>query len=317
MMMPSADRSAPSASLLDGSILDLNFLGYSEAIASYLLEGNGELVLVDSGPSSCLPTLRDRLAKRGLSVGDLTGVLLTHIHFDHAGATGTLVRENPRLRVYVHSVGAKHMVRPERLLASATRLYGSAMQEMFGEFLAVPAENLTVLNGGEQLRIAGREVEVAYTPGHASHHVTFFDQSTGTAFVGDTTGLRIPGHEIVAPVTPPPDIDLEVWERSLAEISRRNPSRVFLTHFGPYTNVGEHLEQTRQGMHRWADRAAKIMAATSDNSARITRFVRESEEEFHRALAPESARRYIKGANATLSWFGLERYWRKRAESQT
>jgi glyoxylase-like metal-dependent hydrolase (beta-lactamase superfamily II) len=307
----------PDTSLPEASILDLNFLGYSEAIASCLLEGGGELALVDSGPTSCLPTLRAKLAERGLQVADLTAILLTHIHFDHAGAAGTLIRENPDLKVYVHSIGAKHMVNPERLLASATRLYGDAMQQMFGEFLAVPAENLAVLEGGERLQVAGRKVEVAYTPGHASHHVTFLDLSTGTAFVGDTTGLRLPGHGLVAPVTPPPDIDLEVWDRSLDEISRRDPALVFLTHFGPYKNVEEHLDQTREGLHRWADRAAEIMAATADNGARIARFVQESEAEIHRALPAETAARYTKGANATLSWYGLERYWRKRAKSQS
>jgi len=315
--MPPSPQPTPDTSLPEASILDLNFLGYSEAIASCLLEGGGELALVDSGPTSCLPTLRAKLAERGLQVADLTAILLTHIHFDHAGAAGTLVRENPRLKVYVHGIGAKHMVNPERLLASATRLYGDAMQQMFGEFLAVPAENLTVLVGGEQLQVAGRKVEVIYSPGHASHHVTFLDLSTGTAFVGDTTGLRLPGHGLVAPVTPPPDIDLEVWDRSLEEISRRKPARIFLTHFGPYKNVEEHLDQTREGMHRWADRAAEIMAATTDDGARIARFIKESEAEMHRALPAETAVRYTKGANATLSWYGLERYWRKRATSQS
>lgn len=315
--MPPSPKPTPDTSLPEASILDLNFLGYSEAIASCLLEGDGELALVDSGPTSCLPTLRAKLAERGLQVADLTSILLTHIHFDHAGATGTLVRENPHLKVYVHSIGAKHMVSPERLLASATRLYGDAMQQMFGEFLAVPAENLIVLEGDEEFQVAGTKMEVAYTPGHASHHVTYIDESAGTAFVGDTTGLRLPGHGMVAPVTPPPDIDLEVWDRSLDEISRRRPARVFLTHFGAYENVEEHLDQTREGLHRWADRAAEIMASTTDSGARIARFVQESEAEMRRALPAESAARYSKGANATLSWYGLERYWRKRAESQS
>lgn len=315
--MQTPQESQSGASLPDSPILDLNFLGYPEAIASFLMEGGHDLALVDCGPSSCLPTLRAKLAERGLKVTDLTAVLLTHIHFDHAGAAGTLVRENPRLRVYVHSVGAKHMASPERLLASATRLYGDAMQHMFGEFLPVPQENLSALEGGEQFQIAGRKIEVAYTPGHASHHVSFFDQSNGTAFIGDTTGLRLPGYDLVAPVTPPPDVDLDLWDRSLTDIAHREPSNLFLTHFGPYADVREHLDKTREGTHRWAERAAGIMASTDDAAARIARFVNESEEEFHRQIPAEAVVRYKGGANATLSWYGLERYWRKRAETKS
>jgi glyoxylase-like metal-dependent hydrolase (beta-lactamase superfamily II) len=300
----------------DTSIIDLNFLGHKEAIASCLLEGGGELALVDCGPSTCLPVLRAQFAERGLAITDLTALLLTHIHFDHAGAAGSLVRENPRLRVYVHEAGAFHMSDPSRLLNSATRLYGDALQQMFGEFVAVPAENLQVLSGGESFQVAGRPMEVAYTPGHASHHVSYFDQSTGIAFTGDTTGLRAQGFDVVAPLTPPPDIDLAVWEESLQEIARRRPQRIFLTHYGPYADVPEHLERTRAGLHRWAERARNILSQSPDEPAQIAEFMSGAQKEFAAALPEEAVWRYAIGSNPTLSWYGLARYWRKRAEAE-
>jgi glyoxylase-like metal-dependent hydrolase (beta-lactamase superfamily II) len=298
------------------SVIDLQFLGHKEAIASCLLEAGGELALVDCGPASCLPVLRAQLAERGLAITHLTALLLTHIHFDHAGATGSLVRENPRLRVYVHERGAAHMADPSKLLKSATRLYGDALQPMFGEFVAVPPENLHVLSGGETFQVAGRRMEVAYTPGHASHHVSYFDQSTGIAFTGDTTGLRAPGYDVVAPLTPPPDIDLAAWEQSLTEIARHKPQRIFLTHFGPYADVPEHLDRTRAGLRRWAERARQILALQSDEPAQIAEFMSSAQREFAEVLPEDAVSRYALGSNPTLSWYGLARYWRKGAEAE-
>ncbi|MFZ0820436.1 MAG: MBL fold metallo-hydrolase [Candidatus Acidiferrales bacterium] len=298
------------------SIVDLHFRGFAGAIAACLLEGGGELAVVDCGPASCLPKLREGLAERGLGVGDLTALLLTHIHFDHAGAAGSLVRENPRLRVYVHSAGATHMADPTKLLNSATRLYGGAMQQMFGEFIAVPHENLRTLDGGESFRLAGRKIEVAYTPGHAVHHVSYFDQSTGIAFTGDTTGMRLSGNELVAPVMPPPDINLAIWDTSLEEIARRKPSRLFITHFGPFDDVGGHIERTSEGNHRWAERAKGILAKHPDESAQIAEFNAAAEKDFRDQLPADAAARYLIGSNPTLSWYGLARYWRKRAEAE-
>jgi glyoxylase-like metal-dependent hydrolase (beta-lactamase superfamily II) len=313
--MHSEQRDSSSAGdfLPGATTLDLNFLGYPEAIASCLMAGDGEIALVDSGPTSCLPTLQAKLAERGLKVADLTHLLLTHIHLDHAGAAGSLVKENPRLKVYVHSVGAKHMVDPSRLLSSAARLYGDSMQRWYGEFLAVPHENIVALEGGETLRVAGSQFEVAYTPGHASHHVAYLDLANGTCFVGDTTGMRLPEFELVAPVTPPPDIDLEAWERSLVAIERRKPARVFLTHFGPFSDVAAHLNGTREGLRKWSERAAQIMREETDEPAQVARFTGLAEQEFRAALPEQHAKRYIFGANPLLSWYGLARYWKKRA----
>jgi glyoxylase-like metal-dependent hydrolase (beta-lactamase superfamily II) len=315
---PPPSNPATHAALPSGtSIIDLNFLNCREAVGLYLLEGDGELALVDSGPSSCLPVLRENLAARGLKLADISALLLTHIHFDHAGATGTLIKENPGLRVYVHEIGAVHLKDPSRLLKSATRLYGDGLQHMFGKFLPVPEENIRSLAGGESFHAAGREIEVAYTPGHASHHVSYFDQSTGAAFTGDTTGMRLPGYKNVAPLTPPPDIDLAAFTESLAEIERRKPSQLLLPHFGAYANVPEHLQATREALYTWTERAWTVMKNTPDESARVSKFAELAEEEFRAQLPDaESAVRYVTVAMPPLSWYGLERYWRKRIEAQ-
>ena len=294
------------------SLLDVEFLGYREAIGPALLEGDGELAIVDCGPESCLPVLRRELASRGLAVKDLSALLHTHIHLDHAGATGSLVRENPKLRVYVHEKGAPHMAAPEKLLKSAGRLYGAEMQRMYGEFLATPAGNLRSLTGGESLRVAGRNIEVAYTPGHASHHVAYFDQSTGIAFVGDNTGLRRPRFEYIAPVTPPPDIDLDAWHKSLDEILRRKPSRLYLTHFGPFDDVEGHIARAWEGLERWAASANKVLAADGDDARRSQEFIQMAERDFGRHMSAEETRWYSGVSAPMLSWLGLQRYWSKK-----
>jgi glyoxylase-like metal-dependent hydrolase (beta-lactamase superfamily II) len=316
--MPQAPENSPTGTSLPSgtSIIDLNFLNCPEAVGLYLLEGDGEFALVDCGPSSCLPVLKENLAARGLTISDISTLLLTHIHFDHAGAAGTLVKENPRLRVCVHEIGAKHLKDPSRLLKSATRLYGDALLQMFGEFLPVPEENIHILAGGESFRTAGRQIEVAYTPGHASHHVSYFDQSSGAAFTGDVAGMRLPGYKIIAPLTPPPDIDLAAFTESLAEIERRKPTHLLLPHFGAYSNVAEHLQATREVLYAWTERAWTVMKAVPDESGRATKFAALADEEFQRQLPDaEIAARYFTVAMPPLSWYGLERYWRKRIEA--
>ncbi len=171
--------------------LDDLWMGRPRSIATALLESDGHRTIVDPGPGSTLETLRQGLRSRSISVSDLDAVLLTHIHLDHAGATGALVGENPRLAVYVHTNGAPHMIDPSKLLASAQRLWPNDLQRLFGETLPVPAENLHIVEGGETLTLGSRQVEVVYTPGHASHHVSYFDKAEGVAFVGDTAGVRI------------------------------------------------------------------------------------------------------------------------------
>lgn len=272
-------------------------------------------MIIDPGPTVSLATLEHGLARAGLALDDLAGVLLTHIHLDHAGAAGTIIRRNPRAVVYVHQRGARHMIAPERLLRSAERLYGDEMDAMWGEFLAVPEANVRALMGGETLTVAGRRIEVAYTPGHASHHVSYLDTSTGTAFVGDTAGIRIDGNPFVLPVTPPPDIDLEAWETSLQKIEAWRPECLYVTHFGAAPGVGEHLAQLRRRLHDWSERVRLGLAGSAADPECIDAFTHEVVAELHRDLPGSIVPLYQQGGAPDMSWSGLARYWRKKTEA--
>jgi glyoxylase-like metal-dependent hydrolase (beta-lactamase superfamily II) len=294
-------------------ILDTKWVGRPRSIAAALLQANGHRALVDPGPESTLGTLREQLGAHALSVADLDAILLTHVHLDHAGASGALVRENPRLAVYVHERGAQHMADPAKLLASAARLWPNDLQRLFGETLAVPAENLRVLQGDETLRLGGRKVDVIYTPGHASHHVSYFDDAEGVAFVGDTTGIRIENGPYILPATPPPDIDLSIWESSFGAILGRHPQRLFLTHFGHSEDPAAHIAEFRERLHRWAESAAEVLREAPDDAAAQQAFVARSRAEMEERLGVEEAEHHAFTAGLDLSFLGLTRYWRRRA----
>jgi glyoxylase-like metal-dependent hydrolase (beta-lactamase superfamily II) len=297
--------------------LDLDWQGRPRAIASALMFSRDFRALVDPGPASTLQNLREQLAVRHCSVPELQAILLTHIHLDHAGATGSLVQENPRLQVYVHARGADHMADPSNLLASALRLYGNDMRRLFGDFLPVPKENLHVLEGGETLSFGSRELQVHYTPGHASHHVTYFDAAEGVAFVGDTTGICIEGHPFILPATPPPDIQLELWDASLDAIGKLQPRQLFLTHFGFSDQPARHIAHYRERLHYWSDFAARILAAGYDEQQAVEAFVREVTHEASATLSAEEISQYGFVGALNLSWLGLARYHRKRMASHS
>jgi len=293
--------------------VDLHWAGHPRSIASALLRSDDCVVLVDPGPSSTIPKVREQLAAHGLRISDLDALLLTHIHLDHAGASGSLVRENPRLRVYVHSKGAPHMADPSKLLASAGRLYGDRMERLYGEFLAVPQANLDIIEGGETLSLGSRQLVLVYTPGHASHHVTYFDASEGLAFVGDTAGIAIEGHPFILPATPPPDIDLELWSNSLDAIAALNPKRLFLTHFSFSDHPAQHIASYRERLLRLSDLVGKILSQGMDDAEASEMFIRSIADEAKQTLSPQEAEHYFFSGGVYLSWLGLARYRRKRA----
>lgn len=301
--------------LLMASILTLddNWMGRPRSIATALLESDSHRAVVDPGPGSTLETLRQQLHARGIAVGDLDAILLTHIHLDHAGATGALIRENPRLAVYVHKLGAPHMIDPLKLLASAARLWPNNLQRLFGETLPVPAENLRILEGGETLTLGERKIAVVYTPGHASHHVSYFENLEGVAFVGDTAGVQIEGNAYVMPATPPPDIDLGIWDASLAAILERQPRRLFLTHFGFSEKPAEHIAQFRERLHRWAATTEEIVRAAGSESAALEAFMAAMRADIGKYVPAEEVDHYVFSAGLNLSFLGLARYLRKRA----
>lgn len=298
-------------------ILDTHWNGRPKAVGTALLTSHNHLALIDPGPASTLETLRRELHRHGLSVGDLSAILLTHIHLDHAGATGALVKENPRLAVYVHSRGAPHIQDPSKLIDSATRLWGSELPRLFGETLPVPAGNLHILEGGETLDLGTRKLAVAYTPGHASHHVSYFDQEDGAAYVGDTAGIRIENGPYILPATPPPDINLELWDASFAKILERRPARMFLTHYGFSENPAEHLAEFRGRLHRWAEIAEHSLEQHPNEVAASPEFVKIAHQEMAIALSDAEADHYAFTAGLDLSFLGLARYLRKRAAAAT
>ena len=304
-----------AASVLPISAIDLHWCGHPQSIASALLRSENFTALIDPGPASTLPTLREQLALHGLSTSDLNAIFLTHIHLDHAGATGALVRGNPRLRVYVHSRGLAHMVDPSTLLRSAQRLYAQDMERLFGEFLPVPSSNLHSLDGGELIALGSRQLQVLYTPGHASHHVTYFDLANRIAFVGDTAGISINGHPFILPATPPPDISLELWDASLDAIAALHPKKLFLTHFSYANDPAAHIARYRERLHRWGDISAAILARNLDETASMHRFAQEIAAEAAQFLSPEEISHYVFNGALHLSWLGLARYHRKRAEA--
>lgn len=296
------------------SYCDLQFQSRPRIVAAALVHGPGGAAIVDPGPSSTLPALQGALAATGLSMRDVTALLLTHIHLDHAGATGTLVRENPGLRVYVHERGAPHLVDPSKLLASAMMLYGDAMDRLWGEVSPVPPGALAVLKGGERIEAGGRAFDVAYTPGHASHHVSYFNSDTGIAFVGDTAGIKIVENGYVLPPTPPPDINLEIWEQSLRTIESWRPETLFLTHFGPHGAAGAHIAELRDHLALAADLVRQSLARDETDAEREIWFAEALRRELHRRLAEAEGRAYEIAGRLDLSWRGLARYWRKKTQ---
>jgi glyoxylase-like metal-dependent hydrolase (beta-lactamase superfamily II) len=294
------------------SWVDLHFLGRPHAIATAVVDGGGTVALVDPGPSTCLETLELGLQAQGIRLSEVTHLLLTHIHLDHAGATGTIVRRLPHVKVLVHERGAPHMADPARLLASAERLYGDQMQRLWGEFAPVPPANLVVLTGGERVDVGGRTFEVAYTPGHASHHVSYFDGASGVAFVGDTAGVCI-DRGYVLPYAPPPDIDVEAWQQSVARIESWGPHTLFLTHFGPAPSVGPHLRTLLDNLETTAGIVHALLAEPGADEEQMWRFADSLMRELRREMTDTQIAAYEATAPLDLMWFGLARYWRKRS----
>jgi glyoxylase-like metal-dependent hydrolase (beta-lactamase superfamily II) len=298
--------------------VDLEFLGRPELIATGILHGAAGVALVDPGPSTTLSHLETVLARKGIRFADIRSLLLTHIHLDHAGAAGPIVDRHPHIDVYVHSRGAPHIIDPSRLLSSATRLYGQDMDRLWGAVLPVPERRVRVLEGGETLRVAGRDLRVEYTPGHASHHVSYFDMSSRIAFVGDTAGIRRGSGTFVLPATPPPDIDLDVWRESERRILAWDPDTLFLTHFGPWQGARLHFQAMFETLADWNRIVRRLIAdASLSEPDRERRFIDEAYLELRRRVGERDAEGYNNAGGLNYSWQGLSRYWRKRVAASS
>jgi glyoxylase-like metal-dependent hydrolase (beta-lactamase superfamily II) len=279
--------------------IDLRHGGRERVIGSYLLETEDGPALFDCGPTTCVPRLKEALRERGLELTDVRHLLLSHVHLDHAGAAGVLVRDHPGLKVHVSEVGAPHLLDPSRLEASARRLYGEQMDVLWGELAPVPGASLEVVGAS----VVG--LECFPTPGHARHHVCYFD-GDGTLYAGDAAGVRVQPASIVLPPTPPPEIDLEAWERTLDEIERRRPARLALIHFGVADDPPRHLLDLRRRLAAWA--------AIVERGASEAEFVAEAHGELEDA-AGEDARAYEAAMPLQQSYAGLARYWEKRRQA--
>lgn len=291
--------------------IDLNFRGSPRVIATAVLSGANGVTVIDPGPTSCLTTLDAGLRERGMSLRDVRNVLLTHIHLDHAGACGTIAERVPNARVFVHERGAPHMIDPAKLLASATRLYGDHMDMLWGAFQPVPADRVTVLTGGERLELGGHVLQVAYTPGHAKHHVSYLDEHSGTAYVGDTAGVQVAGTYLIAP-TPPPDIDIEAWQQSLNTIDAWNPVSLFLTHFGPISGARAHVARFRTVVASAAERSRELLKDGGSDEELAKRFADQMRKDVRRELPEHEARAAELAAPFDQLWGGLSRYWAKK-----
>ena len=289
---------------------DLRYQGHARLIGCGVVQTEVGMALVDPGPEITLDTLESAL--KGFCGGfeNVHCLLLTHIHLDHAGATGAIVARYPHVQVYAHARGAQHIVRPERLLASVRRIYGEEMEATWGSLSPTPAANVHALEGDEVLRIGGRSFEVAYTPGHANHHVCYLDIATGTAFVGDTAGMRITNTPYIVPVALPPDIHVERWRESLGRLKDWAPDRLFLTHYGPSEDVAWHLDNTERRLDDWAAQVRSSLFAKMDDPARAQRFHDSEMAAVRAALSDTDRAPYALMGQPKASWYGLARYWR-------
>jgi glyoxylase-like metal-dependent hydrolase (beta-lactamase superfamily II) len=270
-------------------VIDVLHLGRDRVIAAHLVRG----LIVDPGPASALENWIDALEE------EPRGLVLTHIHLDHAGAAGVLVRRFPSLRVHVSEIGAPHLVDPSRLVRSAGRLYGEEnMARLWGEVAPVPDRNLIALAGGEEVE----GFRVLHTPGHASHHLCYLDLDAGDAYVGDMAGVRIPPTEHTLAPTPPPEVDVDAWLDSVDRIEALEPARLRLTHFGVADDVGAQFERLRESLRRNAELAGRGRAA----------FLDAFEAEIDAHADPETARRVRQATPPDQQWLGLERYLRRR-----
>lgn len=276
--------------------IDLHHQGYERAIACYLLETEDGPALFDCGPATTIAALKTGLARRGVELRDVRHLLLSHIHFDHAGAAGHLVREHPELQVHVSEIGARHLIDPARLEASARRLYGDTFDTLYGGLAPLPEANVHVT--GEH--VVGLECFPA--PGHASHHVCYLD-ADGTLWAGDAAGVRIQPGTYVLPVCPPPDIDVEAWNLTIDEIERRVPQRLALIHFGVFEDVQGHIERLREELARYTDFGSRVADAEE--------FTREAQS----GIPPEERNLYERAAPLSQSYLGMKRYWDKRREA--
>lgn len=288
--------------------LDLNFQGKEQAIAVYLIRHSGGAILIESGPGSTEAALEAGLRENGLSVSDVTHVLLTHIHLDHAGAAGWLARQGAE--IYVHPVGAPHLIHPEKLLASAGRIYGDRMQTLWGEMLPVPEAKLHIGKDGEEIAIGNLRFLPINTPGHAEHHFAYLFEDI--CFTGDIGGVRIPGYKYLRVPMPPPELNFGKWRESIVRLQREHFPRIAPTHFGIYDDPEWQLQAVRQDIdttERWLEQVMLQDPPIERLRHEFTDWM--NQQGIEQGLSPDVVRAYELANPPGMSADGLQRYWRK------
>ena len=311
------DQATAASQLAEGLWqLDLGFQGRAGVVAAYLLEGDGQVALIETGPSSCLPNLKAAIGQTGHDIADLTHALVTHIHLDHAGAAGPLARDNPRLQVLVHPFGAPHVIDPSKLVASATRIYGDQMEPLWGEFCPIDESQVHSLLDGEVIKVAGRRLLAAFTSGHAHHHVAYIDLAKKIAFTGDVGGVRMQGTDYVCPPTPPPDLDREKWWLSIDRLQGFELEKLYLTHFGEFTDVDRHLADLGPNLDEFLQLGSTAIesGATGDE---ITRMLHDRMVLGLSEVHPGVVTNLEWATPSYMATLGIQRWHRKQQEKPT
>jgi glyoxylase-like metal-dependent hydrolase (beta-lactamase superfamily II) len=299
-------------------LIDTLFQGEPGVIASYLLTGPQGLALVDVGSAASVDHLVGGILDAGVDPDEIQHVLLTHIHLDHAGAAGTLIRLMPRARVYVHALGAPHLVDPTRLLSSAARIYGEQMQRLWGTIEPVPDDRVTIVEEGDLLEVGERKLTVLYAPGHAVHHVAFHDAARREVFAGDAAGVRLQGMQFVRPPTPPPDLNLEDWSATIDRFLALDLRRLYVAHYGPAADVWRHLMELRARLVAWGDLLLPAISADAPDDELAAMLARAADPELAASIQGTAAdraavvRRYEIATNYRMSAQGYVRYFRKQ-----
>ena len=293
------------------TLIDTLHTGNPGTIGVFLLElPEGGSAIIETGPGVTLPEVEAGLAAAGRSLEDLRYVLVTHIHLDHAGAAGAIVGRSGA-QLIVHEVGAPHLVDPSRLMASAARVYGDALDAQWGSMVPAPADKVRAVTGGERLALGGLTIDVLYTPGHASHHVSYL-AGDGTLFAGDVAGVLLAGCPVIRPALAPPELDLEAAEASLALLRAARPARMLLTHFGQVPDADAHLAAVPARNRLWESEVIAGLRAGEDAAALTRRMQALEDSELAAAeVAPGIAARYKLTSDAAMTAGGLSRYLTK------
>lgn len=295
--------------------IDTKMHGREGITGAFLLEGDGSIALVETGPKSSVENVLAGLEAAG--VDHLDVIVVTHIHLDHAGAAGTLVRHWPDAAVYVHEVGAPHLADPAKLWSSATRIYGDQMERLWGGIDPIPRDNIHVVKDGDTIRAGGRSLRAIETPGHAYHHHAYLDESSGTMFTGDALGVRLPDAGMVRPATPPPEFHLEKAVASIERIRELAPHDVCPTHYGPQVNgpapvgVDELCSQSVEALRKWAEwvREARALGADVDGATELVR--KRAGDDMEGRAGPEAIERMEQTTSYRMNVSGYMRYFDK------